>query len=116
MAYVASSEYSRVTSESTERRGPRFGMEKGTRIDPGQVYFNGKYVNEKEIFKVRQTHEIKNVVIENRIIYTKYRYSYVYWFHIEMIWYVHNYNNLSFIQLFNPSYFMHTMLVPIQID
>ena len=68
MAYVASSEYSRVTSESTERRGPRFGMEKGTRIDPGQVYFNGKYVNEKEIFKVRQTHKIKFIVIENRII------------------------------------------------
>ena len=54
MAYVASSEYSRVTSDSNERRGPRFGMEKGTRVHPGQIYLNGKYINETEFLKVRK--------------------------------------------------------------
>ena len=53
MAYIASSEYSRVTSDTTERRGPQFGMEKGTRVHPGQIYFQGKYINEAEFFKVR---------------------------------------------------------------
>ena len=54
MAYVASSEYSRVTSDSNERRGPRFGMEKGTRVHPGQIYLNGKYINETEFLKGRK--------------------------------------------------------------
>ena len=54
MAYIASSEYSRVTSDPTERRGPgpRFGMEKGTRVHPGQIFYQGKYINEAEFFKV----------------------------------------------------------------
>ena len=55
-------------------------MEKGTRIDPGQVYFNGKYVNEKEIFKVRKTHEIKIIVIEK-----SYHLHKINRFHIKMI-------------------------------
>jgi len=53
MAYIASSEYSRVTSDTTERRGPQFGMEKGTRVHPGQILYQGKYINEAEFFKVR---------------------------------------------------------------
>ena len=52
MAYIASSEYSRVTSDTHERRGPRFGMEKGTRVHPGQIYFQGKYIDQNEFFKV----------------------------------------------------------------
>ena len=61
MAYVASSEYSRVTSDSNERRGPRFGMEKGTRVHPGQIYLNGKYINETEFLKVRKIDLINHV-------------------------------------------------------
>ena len=53
MAYIASSEYSRVTSDTSERRAPRFGMEKGTRVHPGQIFYQGKYINEAEFFKVR---------------------------------------------------------------
>ena len=52
MAYIASSEYSRVTSDTHERRGPRFGMEKGTRVNPGQILFQGKYIDQNEFFKV----------------------------------------------------------------
>ena len=55
MAYIASSEYSRVTSDTHERRGPRFGMEKGTRVHPGQIYFQGKYIDQNEFLKVIET-------------------------------------------------------------
>ena len=54
MAYIASSEYSRVTSDTHERRGPRFGMEKGTRVNPGQILFQGKYIDQNEFLKVSE--------------------------------------------------------------
>lgn len=59
MAAVAgtsgSSGYSRVdvdTSRQREPRIPRFGMEKGQRINPGQIYFQGKYYDQEAFFKV----------------------------------------------------------------
>ena len=54
MAYIAGSEYSRVKSDTSGTRAPRFGMEKGTRVVPGQICINGKYMNEADFFKVIQ--------------------------------------------------------------
>lgn len=60
MAYIASSEYSRVTSDTHERRGPRFGMEKGTRVNPGQILFQGKYIDQNEFLKVSEIIDYKS--------------------------------------------------------
>ena len=48
MAAVAGSAYAR----SNLGKEPKFGMEMGTRVRPGQIFIKGRYIDQAEFFKV----------------------------------------------------------------
>ena len=31
---------------------PKFGMQKGCRVKPGQIFFNGRYVDQNQFYRV----------------------------------------------------------------
>ena len=54
MAAFAGSDYTKVSvGRANERANPRFGMDKGTRVHPGKIFINGKWLDEAEFFRVR---------------------------------------------------------------
>ena len=44
------------TASSAGKDVPRFGMQKGCRIQPGQILWQGRYVDQNQFYRVSQAH------------------------------------------------------------
>ena len=50
---------------------PRFGMNKGVRINPGQIYWQGKYVDQSLFFKVSVRRHQRSFALDNTFLFVR---------------------------------------------